>query len=102
MKNILLTLAILIPLAKTNALAQSLAKSKPSVFDVRAIAFKSAESLNNGISISWLEQTWNKCILKLVYTKGILLCLKTLGFKSVQLPVAFIFLNNKKHPLMTC
>jgi endoglucanase len=35
----------------------SVAKSRPIRQQARAIAFKRAKSLNNGISISWLEQT---------------------------------------------
>jgi endoglucanase len=66
------------------------AKSSPHLPTQRQIAFNRAKSLDNGISISWLEQTWNNNILQ---TDGIkpadLQLLKTLGFKSIRLPVAF-------------
>lgn len=66
------------------------AKSSPKVQQLRAQAFKRAQSLNNGISISWLEQTWVKQPLS---EEGIkktdLELLKKLGFKSIRLPVAF-------------
>lgn len=56
----------------------------------RAIAFKRAKSLDNGVSISWLEQTWNNDILDKNVIKGIdFELLKQLGFKSIRLPVAF-------------
>ncbi|MGY3213976.1 glycoside hydrolase family 5 protein [Mucilaginibacter sp. HD30] len=99
MKTFLLTLVIFILSVKTNALARVHAKSKPSVVDARAIAFKRAKSLNNGISISWLEQTWNKGILKAGIHQRDFALLKTLGFKSVRLPVAFNFFEQQKTPL---
>jgi endoglucanase len=39
------------------------AKSNPTPLTERQIAFNRAQSLNNGISISWFEQTWNKNVL---------------------------------------
>jgi endoglucanase len=42
----------------------TIAKSNPSALTERQLAFKRAKSLDNGISISWLEQTWSKDILK--------------------------------------
>ena len=55
-----------------------------------ATVFKRAQSLNNGISISWMEQTWNKNILDEAAIKpSDLQLLKKLGFKSIRLPVAF-------------
>ncbi|MFD0751681.1 glycoside hydrolase family 5 protein [Mucilaginibacter calamicampi] len=99
MKNILLALAIFIPLAKSNVLAQPHAKSKPSVPVERAMAFKRAKSLDNGISISWLEQTWNKDILKADIDQRDFALLKSLGFKSVRIPIAFNFIEQQKIPL---
>lgn len=56
----------------------------------RATVFKRAQSLDNGISISWLEQTWNSDILKKDGIKASdFQLLKQLGFKSIRLPVAF-------------
>lgn len=56
----------------------------------KATVFKRARDLDNGISISWLEQTWNKDILNNTAIKASdFQLLKQLGFKSVRLPVAF-------------
>lgn len=56
----------------------------------RAIVFKRAQSLDNGISISWLEQIWSNDVLdKEVIQASDFQLLKQLGFKSVRLPVAF-------------
>ena len=67
-----------------------LAKSNPTTPVVRLLAFKRAKSLDNGISISWLEQTWNKDALTQNGLKDAdLKLLKRLGFKSIRLPVAF-------------
>ena len=75
------------------------AKSSPKLPAERQLAFNRAKSLDNGISISWLEQTWNDNILQ---TEGIkpadLELLKKLGFKSIRLPVAFKYLQSKKIP----
>jgi endoglucanase len=98
-KNILLALAVFILFAKSNVLAQTHAKSKPSVPAARATAFKRAKSLDNGISLSWLEQTWNKDILKADIDQRDFALLKSLGFKSVRLPVAFNFIEQQKIPL---
>ena len=55
-----------------------------------ATVFRRAQSLDNGVSISWLEQTWNKDILDEAAIKpSDLQLLKKLGFKSIRLPVAF-------------
>ena len=52
--------------------------------------FKKAQSLDNGISVSWLEQTWNKNILdEAAINPSDFQLLKKLGFKSIRLPVAF-------------
>ena len=75
------------------------AKSSPKLPAVRQLAFNRAKSLDNGISISWLEQTWNANILQ---TEGIkpadLELLKKLGFKSIRLPVAFKYFQSKHIP----
>lgn len=57
-----------------------------------ATVFKRTQSLDNGVSISWLEQTWDKNILDEVAIKpSDFELLKKLGFKSIRLPVAFEF-----------
>src|ERR1700709_2093434 len=76
-----------------------IAKSNPTTPPARALAFKRAQSLDNGISVSWLEQTWNKDILTQNGLKTTdLLLLKKLGFKSIRLPVAFEYFENKHIP----
>ncbi|MEO6149264.1 MAG: cellulase family glycosylhydrolase [Mucilaginibacter sp.] len=66
---------------------------------MRQTAFKRAKSLDNGISISGLEQTWNANILnKEVLTNSDLILLKKLGFKSIRLPVAFKYFQTKHIP----
>jgi len=78
----------------------SIAKSNPTIPGERATAFKRAKSLDNGISVSWLEQTWSKDILNegtLQYTDYILL--KKLGFKSIRLPVAFTYFESHHIPV---
>jgi endoglucanase len=75
------------------------AKSKPTPLTERQIAFKRAQSLNNGVSVSWLEQTWNKSVLSQnpIKTTDFIL-LKKLGFKSIRLPVAFEYFNEAGIP----
>ncbi|WP_295767987.1 cellulase family glycosylhydrolase [uncultured Mucilaginibacter sp.] len=76
------------------------AKSTPTFAQTRAIAFKRAASLNNGINISWLEQTWNPDALKRkAITITDLKLLKILGFKSIRLPVAFRYYEEHNIPL---
>jgi endoglucanase len=71
-------------------LSSSIAKSNPTTPTSRLIAFKRAKSLDNGISVSWYEQTWNKDILaKIPLKNSDFELLKQLGFKSLRLPVAF-------------
>src|SRR5438105_1149120 len=66
----------------------TIAKSNPTTPLARLIAFKRAKSLDNGISVSWLEQTWNKDVLTENGLKaGDFALLKQLGFKSIRLPV---------------
>lgn len=68
------------------------AKSNPQGPDVRLTAFKRAKSLDNGISVSWFEQTWNNQVLKHKALKSAdFKLLKELGFKSIRLPVAFTY-----------
>lgn len=65
-------------------------KAEPRLQVDRATVFKRAKSLDNGVSISGLEQTWNDKILdKKVIKAADLELLKRLGFKSVRLPIAF-------------
>jgi len=76
-----------------------IAKSNPTTPAARLLAFKRAKSLDNGVSVSWLEQTWNKEILTengLKTTDFALL--KQLGFKSIRLPVAFEYFENQQIP----
>jgi len=76
------------------------AKSKPKTAPNRVIAFKRAQSLNNGVSVSWLEQTWNKNILDTVELKPAdFKLLKKLGFKSIRLPVAFAYFETQGTPM---
>ena len=52
--------------------------------------FKRAASLDNGVSISWLERIWDKNVLNknAIQARDFKL-LKKLGFNSIRLPVAF-------------
>lgn len=61
----------------------------------RSTVFKRAQGLANGISISWLEQTWNKDILDDTAIKASdFQLLKQLGFQCIRLPVAFRYFQN--------
>ena len=66
----------------------------------RAIVFKRAQSLNNGISVSWLEQTWTPSIID---SNGIkrkdMELLRKLGFTTIRLPVAFAYFDAQHVPL---
>jgi endoglucanase len=75
------------------------AKSTPTPLTVRQTAFKRAQSLNNGVSVSWFEQTWNKNVLsqKPLTTTDFKL-FKKLGFKSLRLPVAFEYFTDAGIP----
>jgi endoglucanase len=65
-------------------------KSGPKLSPDRATVFKRANSLDNGVSISWLEQIWNSNILDKKAIQGTdFALLKRLGFKSIRLPIAF-------------
>jgi endoglucanase len=89
-----LTLQIIITI-----LPHQIAKSSPSLPADRQTAFNRAKTLDNGVSISWLEQTWDTDVLKKnVIQPTDLLLLKKLGFKSIRLPVAFKYFQSKKIP----
>src|ERR1700742_1181889 len=67
--------------------------AQPSV--THAAVFARARSLDNGLSISGLEQTWNKDILDKPTIKiADFRLLKKLGFKSIRLPVAFEYFRD--------
>jgi endoglucanase len=75
------------------------AKSNPTIPPARLLAFKRAASLDKGISVSWLEQTWKKDVLTQKGLKSTdFLLLKQLGFKSIRLPVAFEYYENEHIP----
>jgi endoglucanase len=78
------------------------AKSNPQFSSGTALAFERANSLNNGVSISWLERTWDTGILKNEYVKEAdFKLLSRLGFKSIRLPVAFDYFESKAIPPQT-
>lgn len=77
-----------------------IAKNNPSAPSPRQTAFKRAKSLDNGISISWYEQTWNKDILaKNPLKPSDFALLKQLGIKSLRLPVAFAYFESQNIPV---
>jgi endoglucanase len=77
----------------------SIAKSNPTYRYNRFILFKRAKSLDNGINISGLEQTWNQNILHAdVINDSDFVLLNKLGFKSIRLPVAFTYFQSKHIP----
>lgn len=78
-----------------------IAKSNPKLPEGRSIAFQRAQSLDNGISISWLDQTWNHHILEdsSAIKNSDFVLLKKLGFKSIRLPVAFAWFQAQYIPL---
>jgi endoglucanase len=74
-----------------------IAKSNPTQPAARLMAFRRAKSLDNGISVSWLEQTWNRdALTQNALTQADYTLLKQLGFKSIRLPVAFEYYE-KEH-----
>jgi endoglucanase len=78
------------------------AKSTPTLAQTRKTAFSRAASLDKGISISWLEQTWNvKALQQDHFTSADAQLLKKLGFKSIRLPVAFEHFEARHIPLGT-
>jgi endoglucanase len=67
----------------------------------QSAAFERAHTLDNGVSISWLEQTWNKNILDSnVIAASDFRLLKQLGFKCIRIPIAFRHFqtNNSYNP----
>lgn len=72
-------------------LAVSAANAVPKPFlDERAIAFRHAATLDDGVNISWFERTWDAGVLKKNAIKASdFQLLKHLGFKTIRLPVAF-------------
>lgn len=53
-------------------------------------ALKRSQTLDNGVSISWLEQTWNKNTLDSnAISSSDFRLLKKLGFKCIRIPIAF-------------
>ncbi|GGH16318.1 glycoside hydrolase family 5 protein [Mucilaginibacter phyllosphaerae] len=78
----------------------SIAKNNPTRLNERQVAFKRAKSLDNGVSLSWLEQTWNKDVLGIKpIKKSDFELIKKLGFKSVRLPVAFAYFRANNVPV---
>jgi endoglucanase len=76
------------------------AKSTPTLAQSRAVAFSRAASLDNGMNISWLEQTWNpKALTSTPVTNADFKFLKKLGFRSIRLPVAFEYYADKGVPI---
>ena len=74
----------------------SVAKSAPNLPGTRQEAFNRAKGLDNGISVSALEQTWNPNALNQpVLSDSDYRLLKQLGFKSIRLPVAFRFFEDQ-------
>ncbi|MEO6852165.1 MAG: cellulase family glycosylhydrolase, partial [Mucilaginibacter sp.] len=62
--------------------------------------FRRAASFDNGISISWLERTWDKNILgKNAIQSSDFKLLKQLGFKGIRLPVAFAYFQSNNASL---
>ncbi|TWR23998.1 glycoside hydrolase family 5 protein [Mucilaginibacter achroorhodeus] len=76
-----------------------IAKNKPMPQSTRQIAFRRAGSLNNGISISWFEQTWNAKVWdeNPLKTSGFEL-LRKLNIKTIRLPVAFEYFKDAGVP----
>lgn len=76
------------------------AKSNPKPSDDKITVFKRAQSLDNGINISWLEQVWDKNALDSIEIKPTdFKLLKKLGFKSIRLPVAFAYYEKQQIPM---
>ncbi|GAB2706504.1 glycoside hydrolase family 5 protein [Mucilaginibacter koreensis] len=79
-----------------------IANSTPIIPGLRQLAFKRAQSLNHGISVSALEQTWNAQALNaVVLTAADYALLKQLGFKNIRLPVAFRYFEEQQIPIDT-
>lgn len=86
------------PVAKTKP--STTTKAKQAAISNIKMMFKRAESLNNGMNLSWLEQTWSKNILNdTSITEKDFALLKKLGFKTIRLPVAFTHFEKNDIPL---
>jgi endoglucanase len=80
--------------------SSNIAKSNPKPVIDRSQLFKRAQSLDNGISISWLEQTWNPNMLDSNAVKSTdFALLKKLGFTTIRLPVAFSYFQSRNIPV---
>ena len=98
--GIIFSALFITPFAPSQLWAQGTTPQKTSVSAIRAKAFERASSLNNGISISWLERNWNKNILTDdVVNESDFILLKQLGFHSIRLPVAFKYFETQHIPI---
>jgi endoglucanase len=80
--------------------SQLFAQSKTIPVPNNISVFKKAQSLDKGMNISWLEQTWSKDILNnRSLNQSDFILLKKLGFKSIRLPVAFAHFEDNHIPL---
>lgn len=87
---------LVLPLVNLNLYA----KNPPKLSPGRDMAFKRAKSLDNGISISWLEQTWAKDILnENALQESDFKLLKTIGFKALRIPIAFEYMEEHNIPI---
>lgn len=88
------------PVIAQHVIAKTKPTKKKEKVPTTQLLFKRAESLNNGMNISWLEQTWNNNILNdTSITEKDYVLLKKLGFRSIRLPVAFTHFDNNNVPL---
>jgi endoglucanase len=94
-------LYILLLLLGLRSSAQSqIAKTKPIAKGHAKVLFNRANELDNGVNISWLEQTWNAGALQhKPFGNTDYLLLKKLGFKSIRLPVDFEYYQSKNIPV---
>jgi endoglucanase len=75
------------------------AKSNPIPLSERLLAFKRAKSLDNAVSVSWLEQWWNKDVLSInPIKKSDYELMKKLKITAIRLPVAFEHFEATKIP----
>jgi endoglucanase len=76
------------------------AKSNPIPPSARETAFRRAKSLNNGVSISWLEQYWNSDVLaRNPLSQSDWELFNKLKVQSIRLPVAFEYFLSAKVPV---
>ncbi|WP_374949857.1 glycoside hydrolase family 5 protein [Mucilaginibacter sp.] len=95
--NIFLKLLVIIVTITMHGIV---AKSQPIRLAERQLAFKRAKSLDNGVSVSGLEQTWNKALLsESILKPADFKLIKQLGFKSIRLPVAFNYFDTTGTPV---